>query len=117
MSRWIKKEDKVIVIAGNERGRVGKVLSRDEDRVVVQGLNIRKKHVKRKSKVPTPEIMELEMPMHISNVSICNDEGKPLHLKVRESEGAKELFYLDGKKEVVYRQIRVAGKKGKRKGK
>jgi large subunit ribosomal protein L24 len=109
MSKWIKKDDKVLVIAGNERGRSGKVLSRDEDRVVVQGLNIRKKHVKRKSKVPTPEIMEMEMPMHISNVRICSDADKPLRLKVRiKDDGKKELVYKEGKKEVVFREIRGA---------
>ncbi len=109
MSKWIKKDDKVLVIAGNERGRSGKVLSRDKDRVVVQGLNIRKKHVKRKSKVPTPEIMEMEMSMHISNVRICNDADKALRLKVRvKDDGKKELFYKEGKKEVVFREIRGA---------
>ena len=117
MSKWVKKDDKVLIIAGNERGRTGKVLSREDDRVIVQGLNLRKKHVKRKSKVPTPEIMELEMPIHVSNVKICNEEGKPLQIKVRASGTSKELVYLDGKKEVVYREIRAAEKQSKRKGK
>ena len=112
MKKWIKKDDKVVVITGNERGRVGKVLSRKGERVVVQGLNIRKKHVKRKSKVPTPEVMEIEMSMHISNVQLCSDDGKALKLKVREStKGKKELIYEDGGKEVVFREIRVAERK------
>jgi large subunit ribosomal protein L24 len=93
------------------------VLSREGDRIVVQGLNIRKKHVKRKSKVPTPEIMELEMPIHVSNVKICDEDGKPLHIRVRESGTNKELFYFDGKKEVVYREIRAKDTQSKRKGK
>ena len=117
MSKWVKKDDKVLVIAGNERGRTGKVLSREGDRIVIQGLNLRKKHVKRKSKVPTPEIMELEMPIHVSNVKICNEEGNPLQIKVRESGANKELFYLEGKKEVVYREIRGKDAQSKRKGK
>ena len=109
MKKWIKTGDKVVVIAGNERGRVGKVLSRKSERVVVQGLNIRKKHVKRKSKVPTPEIMEIETSMHISNVRLCSDDGKPLKLKVKESaKGKKELVYEDGGKDVVHREIRGA---------
>ncbi len=107
MSKWIRKDDKVVVIAGNERGRVGKVLSRAGDRVVIQGLNIRKKHVKRKTKTPKPEVMEMEMPMHISNVAVCDDDGKPVKLKVRESKkGEKELFYRAGEKEVLYRSVR-----------
>jgi len=111
-SKWIKKDDKVVVLTGNESGRTGKILSRKGERVVIQGLNIRKKHVKRRSKVPTPDVMEIEMPIHISNVKICNDEGKPLKLEVRESKDGskKELIYREGKKEVVYRQLRGKGK-------
>ena len=106
MNKWIKKDDKVVIIAGNEKGRTGKVLSRTGEKVVIQGLNIRKKHVKRKTKMPTPEIMELEMPIHISNVKICNDEGKALKLKVRlTAKSGKELIYEDSGKAVVYRKI------------
>jgi large subunit ribosomal protein L24 len=105
MKKWIKKDDKVVVIAGNEKGRVGKVLSRKDERVVVQGLNIRKKHIKRKSKMPTPEIMEKEMSMHISNVQICGDDDKPLKLKVKQTAKSKKLVYEAGGKEVVYREI------------
>lgn len=116
-NKWIKKDDKVVVLTGNESGRTGKILSRKGDRVVIQGLNIRKKHVKRKAKVPTPGVMEIEMPIHISNVSLCNDEGKPLKLKVRESADRKkkELVYVEGKKEVVYRELRAPEKRGKSK--
>jgi large subunit ribosomal protein L24 len=106
MSKWIKKDDKVVVITGNEKGKVGKVLSRQGDKVVVQGLNIRSRHIKRRSRTPTPGIVEMETPFHISNVSICNEDGKPVKLKVRHSkDGKKELFYLQDSKEVMYRQI------------
>ena len=107
MSKWIKKDDKVVVIAGNERGKVGSVLSRSDDRVIVQGLNIRKKHVKPKSRVASSGIVEMEMSMHISNVQLCNADEKPIKIKVRKMpEGGKELFYLDGGKEVIYRQVK-----------
>jgi large subunit ribosomal protein L24 len=106
MSKWIKKGDKVIVIAGNEKGKTGEVLVRKEDRVVIQGVNIRKKHVKRRTRTAHSEIMEIEAPLHISNVSLCNQEGSPIKVKVRFTEdGNKELYYLDGKKEVVHRKI------------
>ncbi len=107
MSKWIKKEDKVLVIAGNERGKVGSVVSRKGDKVIVQGLNIRKKHAKRKSRVAGSDILEMEMPIHISNVQLCNADEKPIRLKARQMpEGGKELFYLDGGKEVIYRQVK-----------
>jgi large subunit ribosomal protein L24 len=106
MSKWIKKGDKVLVIAGNEKGKTGDVISRDADRVLVQGINIRKKHAKRKTKAPGAEILEMEVPVHISNVSLCNNDGKAIKVKVRQNQaGAKELYYLDGGKEVSFRSL------------
>lgn len=106
MSKWIKKDDKVVVITGNDRGKSGNVLSRKGDRVVVQGINIRKKHAKRKSRVASTDILEYEMPIHISNVSICNADGKPVKIKVKMNDGNKTLFYVDSGKEVIHRQIK-----------
>lgn len=106
MSKWIKKDDKVVVISGNDRGKNGSVLSRKGDRIVVQGVNIRKKHVKKKSRVGSSDIMEYEMPVHISNVSLCNAEGKPVKIKVKTSGESKTLFYIDAGKEVIHRQIK-----------
>lgn len=107
MSRWIKKDDRVVVIAGNEKGKMGTVLAHKDDRVVIQGLNIRKKHVKRQQKTASPEIVEKEMPIHISNVCLCDDSGKPIKVKVRtNAAGAKELFYKDGSKEILFRQVK-----------
>jgi len=106
MSKWIKKGDKVIVISGNEKGKTGTVLSRDEDRDLIQGINIRKKHAKRRQKAAASEILEMEMPIHISNVKICNSAGKPVKIKAHISDKGKELFYLEGGKRVVHRQIK-----------
>jgi large subunit ribosomal protein L24 len=83
MSKAIKKGDKVVVTAGNDRGRTGSVLRRKEDRVVIQGINIRKKHAKRKAQVQTPSIIEIEMPIHISNVALCDENGQPMRRKVK----------------------------------
>src|SRR3990167_9541110 len=60
MSNWIKKGDKIVVITGNDRGKTGDVIRRKGDRVVVQGINIRKKHAKRQKKAPGTEILEME---------------------------------------------------------
>ena len=107
MSKWIKKGDKVVVIAGNDKGKTGEVILRKEDRIVIQGINIRKKHVKRQQKTPGAGILEMEMPLNISKVALCNNEGRPVRAKVRVSKnGAKELYYLDGDKEVTLRQVR-----------
>lgn len=105
MSKWIKKGDKVVIIAGNDKGKVGDVIRKEKERVLVQGVNIRKKHAKRKTKAPGAEILEMEFPIHISNVSLCNAEGKPIKAKVRIHEGKKELIYLENQEEVILRQI------------
>lgn len=107
MSKWIRKGDKVVVIAGNEKGKSGEVIGRNEDRVLVQGVNIRKKHAKRQQKAPGAEILEMEVPLHVSNVALCDGDGKAVKAKVRTNKsGAKELYYLEGEKEVTLRQVR-----------
>jgi|SRR5579872_2301139 len=109
MSKWIKKGDKVVVIAGNEKGKIGEVISRKEDRVVIQGINIRSKHAKRRSNAPRQEIIKIEAPIHISNVSFCDEEGKPVKLKVRlGKDSLKELVYLSKGKTLVHRKLKKA---------
>ena len=107
MSKWIRKGDKVVVVSGNDKGKVGDVISRQEHRAIVQGINIRKKHAKRQQKAPGAGILEMEMPLHISKISLCNAEGKPVRVKVRFSNsGVKELYYLEGEKQIVLRQVK-----------
>jgi large subunit ribosomal protein L24 len=112
MAQWIRKDDKVLVIAGNNKGRIGTVISHKKDYVVLQGINIRKKHAKRKGRTATPAIIDIEMPIHISNVQICNEDGEPIALKVREGKaGKRELYYLKGEKEVAYRVLKKGNNK------
>ncbi len=106
MSKWIKKSDKIVVIAGNDKGKTGEVVARQGERVIVQGINIRKKHAKRRAKTGAGEIHEIEMPIHISNVSLCNAEGRPVKAKVRITEKNKEIYYLEGDKEITLRACR-----------
>jgi len=75
----IRKGDEVVVIAGKDKGRRGTVLRvRDDDRVVVEGLNLAKKHVKADpNQGIAGGIEEREMPLHISNVMLYNpDSGR-----------------------------------------
>lgn len=107
MSKWIRKGDKVVVIAGNDKGKTGEVIVRRGERVIVQGINIRKKHAKRQQKAPGTEILEMEMPLNISKVALCNGEDKPVRAKVRVNKnGAKELYYLADDKEIMLRQVK-----------
>lgn len=106
-NKRIRKGDKVMVIAGNERGLVGEVLSRTEDRVTVKGVNVRKKHVKRNQQNPSGGIIEIERPFHISNVTHCVDEEKPRKLKVGyDSKGKRLLVYKEGDADVPFRHIK-----------
>lgn len=106
MTKWIRKGDQVVVTAGNERGKTGKVIGRKGERVIVEGVNMRKKHMKQKSQ-GAPRILEMEASLHISNVRIASSEGKPVRLKVKtDKKGEKQLVYLDKDKEVVYRAIK-----------
>lgn len=104
MSKWIKTGDKVIVISGNDKGKTGEVLARSKDSVVVRGVNVRKRHM-RKTSQGAGQIITREFPVNISNVNICSAEGNPVRLRARIVEGAKELYYKDGSKEVVHRKI------------
>ncbi len=107
MSKWIRKGDKVVVVSGNDKGKVGDVISRKEHRAVIQGINIRKKHVKRQQKTAGAGIIEMEMPLHISKIALCNADGKAVKVKVRFSDsGVKELYYLEGEKQIVLRQVK-----------
>lgn len=101
----IRKNDKVLVIAGNSRGKMGSVLRINNDKVIIQGVNIRKKTVK-PTRTSKGGIVELEMPIHISNIRVCADGDKPVKLRIKENEkGQRVLYYKDGSNEVEYRTL------------
>jgi len=110
-NKWIKKGDKVLVIAGNDNGKVGEVIARRENRIIVQGVNVRKRHTKSRDQNRKSEIISMEMPIHISNVALCNAEGKKLKLKVKlDKEGNKELVSVEDGKETSHRTLRKSVK-------
>ncbi len=79
----IKKNDNVIVIAGNNKGKTGKVLKvfPKESRIIIEGVNIRKRHTKANQKNPQGGIIEKEAPIHVSNVMIVDPKtGEPTRL-------------------------------------
>jgi large subunit ribosomal protein L24 len=94
----IRKGDEVIVLTGRDKGKRGTVVSRvDEDHVLVDGVNIVKKHVKpNPMKGTTGGIVEKAMPIHQSNVAIFNAAtGKADRVGVK--------IQADGKKVRVFR--------------
>lgn len=106
-SRNIRTGDSVVVIAGNSKGQSGKVVRCIEDRVVVQGVNMSKKHVKRSQQNPKGGVVEMERPIHISNVAACDEAGQPVKLQARfDSAGQKELVYDKDGKLVTWRSMK-----------
>jgi len=88
----IKKGDTVVVIAGKEKGKTAKVIKvlRDESRIVLEGLNKVKKHLKPGLAGNAGQIVEKEMPIHISNVQIKDPKtGKPTRVKIEIKKDKK----------------------------
>jgi large subunit ribosomal protein L24 len=98
MSKKIRKGDRILVIAGNEKGKTGEVIQRQDDRVVIQGLNMRKKHLRPTQQMQGGRIIEMEKPIHISNVCLCDKEGSRMKAKVKqEQSGERTLVAKSGK--------------------
>ena len=84
----IKVGDNVRVITGSNKGKEGKVLKvlRSENKVVVDGINVVKKHLKPNRTNESGGILEIEAPIHISNVKVASKETK----KKEEKKEVKE---------------------------
>ena len=84
----IKTNDQVLVLAGKDKGKTGRVLRvlRKEERVVVEGVNIVKKHQKPNNANENGGIFEMEAPIHVSNVKKVEDTSKTK----KESKKAKK---------------------------
>ncbi|MDD2935308.1 MAG: 50S ribosomal protein L24 [Candidatus Pacebacteria bacterium] len=94
----IKKDDKVIVIAGKDKGKTGKVLKAipAEDKVVVEGVNFKKKHQKANKSGKKGQIIDKIFPVHVSNVMLVDPKtNKPTRI---------------GKKQIGDKMVRVAKK-------
>jgi large subunit ribosomal protein L24 len=90
----IKKGDTVRVIAGKEKGREGKILgfSNKGDRVLVEGLNIVKRHSKPTNTNPKGGIVEKEAGIHVSNVMPLTPGGEPTRVQFRTEDGQKVRY-------------------------
>lgn len=79
----VKVNDKVKILAGKDKGKEGKVLKtlRKDDKVIVEGINIIKKHIKPNGQGETGGIREMEAPIHVSNVKVIIDDKKAAKAK------------------------------------
>jgi len=89
MAAKIKKGDVVIVLAGKDKGRSGRVIEvrPTEDRVVVESINIHARHVKPSMADPNGGIRRTEAPLHVSNVALRDPKtGKPTRVGFKINE-------------------------------
>ena len=103
MSLLLKKNDKVKVISGNHKGKEGKILKiyRDKHKVIVEGVNIIKRHTRPNQKNPQGGITQKEAPINLSNIMLIDPKaGEPsrIGMEVITDENGKKKRMRYGKK-------------------
>lgn len=100
----IKKGDTVKVLAGKDKGKTGTVLStlKDSEQVIVEGINVVKRHTKNRRVRSQGQIIEKSMPVHVSNVALV-DGDKAVRVGY--------MFEGEGEKRTKVRVARQTGKK------
>jgi large subunit ribosomal protein L24 len=90
----LKKDDKVKVIAGKDKGKVGKILrvDRDKNRILVENINVLKHHVKPNPQQRQGGIVERESTIHLSNAMLmCDKCLTPTRIKMKRLEDGKKV--------------------------
>jgi large subunit ribosomal protein L24 len=105
MAKKFKKGDQVIVLTGSSKGVSGKITALTSDKVIVEGVNLATVHKKPTSTNPG-QILKVEKPIHISNISHVED-GKVVKIKFVTDAGEGKIFT---------RKNRVSKKSGKKIG-
>jgi large subunit ribosomal protein L24 len=90
----IKKGDKVLIIAGKDRGKSGKVIYvyPKKGRALVEGVNMMKKHMRKSQQHPQGAVVSQEVPIHLSNLSLLDaTTGKRTRIRTQEAtDGSKQ---------------------------
>jgi large subunit ribosomal protein L24 len=86
----IRKGDKVVILTGKDKGRSGEVLQvlPKEDRAVVRGINVVKRH-QRQTQTAEAGIISKEASIHLSNIAIADKDGKPTRVGFKVVDGKK----------------------------
>src|SRR5690349_631920 len=106
MAARIKKGDRVVVLAGKDKGRQGEVLKvvPDEDRVVVQGVQVVKRHQRQGPGNPQGGIVSREAAVHLSNVAhVDPKDGKPTRIGFRFLENGRKVRFAKRSGELIDR--------------
>jgi len=89
----LRIDDEVIVVAGKDKGKKGKLVKIDwsNDRVLVEGVNMVKKAVKPTQESPTGGIVDVEKTLHISNIALVSPKtGSATRVRIEEKDGKKQ---------------------------
>ena len=88
----LKTGDKVVVVSGSNKGKEGKITKILDSRVIVEGVNIVKRHLKPKNNNGNGEIIEIEAPIHVSNVMLIDPKTKkPTKIKIEKDKKGKKI--------------------------
>ena len=88
----LKTGDKVVVVAGSNKGKEGKITKILDSKVIVEGVNVVKKHLKPRNNNGTGEIVEVEAPIHASNVMLVDPKTKkPTKVRVEKDSKGKKI--------------------------
>lgn len=94
MGLGIRRGDKVTILAGKDRGKTGKVIEvyPAKNRALVEGINMMKKHLRKSAQHPQGAIVDREVPIHISNLSLLDPtSSKPTRIKLQVAgDGSKQ---------------------------
>jgi large subunit ribosomal protein L24 len=94
MSARVRKGDNVVVISGKDKGKKGKVMRvlREDDRVVVEGINLVKRHMRPTPRNPSGGIVEREQPIHACKVMPVDPKtGKGTRVRFKSLENGKKV--------------------------
>jgi len=100
----IKKDDTVLVIAGKDKGKRGKVRFSypKKQKVIIEGINFIKKHSKARGAVKQAGIIDLEAPVHISNIMlVCDKCNKPARIGYEKLEDGRRVRICRACHEVI----------------
>ncbi|MCK9286939.1 MAG: 50S ribosomal protein L24 [Sphaerochaetaceae bacterium] len=99
----LKKNDNVKVLAGKDKGKSGRILKvdRENERVVVQSVNLVKKTMKKRNQQDQGGIKEIEAPIHVSNVAYLLKNGDTTRIGMKIDENGKKVRFAKKTGEVI----------------
>ena len=104
MKLHVKKGDTVLVLSGNDKGKQGKVMSVDpkSQRAIVEGVRMVSKHTRPNAEHPQGGIIKQEAPIHISNLMVVDNSGKPTRVgRKKDEKTGKSVRYSKKTGEII----------------